>query len=88
MTENLLDMIDSSSAWRFPAKAKAQIQYQSGQLKRREQLGGDPIFTDSQIKSIKSSFSAKRFSGHDGWLMPDSVADQYRHFHFTTRESD
>jgi hypothetical protein len=63
MTESLRDIVDESSNWRISAKAKAQIQYQSGQLKRREQQGSDPVFTDSQIKAIKSSFSAGRFSG-------------------------
>jgi hypothetical protein len=68
MTENLRDIVDDASAWSLPAKAKAQIQYLSGLLKRREQQGSDPIFTDGQIKAIKSSFSANRFSGHAGWL--------------------
>jgi hypothetical protein len=68
MTENLRDITEDSSAWSLPSKAKAQIQYQSGLLKRREQHGSDPTFSDSQIKAIKSSFSANRFSGHAGWL--------------------
>ncbi len=68
MTENLRDAIDEGSPWKIPAKAKAHIQYQSGQLKRREQQGGDPVFTDTQIKTIKSTFSAGRFSGNSSWL--------------------
>jgi hypothetical protein len=68
MTENLRDMIDPSSKWKIASSAKAQIQVQSGQLTRREQQGGDPIFTDTQIKKIKSSFSAGRHSGQSGWL--------------------
>ena len=68
MTENLRDVIDEESIWKIPAKAKAQIQYQSGQLKRREQQGSDPVFNDTQIKAIKSTFSADRFSGNAGWL--------------------
>lgn len=68
MTENLRDVIEWDTRWRIPAKAKAQIQYQSGQLKRREQQGSDPVFNDTQIKSIKSSFSAGNFSGNAGWL--------------------
>lgn len=68
MTENLRDVIDERSIWKIPAKAKTQIQYQSGQLKRREQQGGDPVFNDTQIKTIKSTFSAENFSGNAGWL--------------------
>lgn len=68
MTEKLRDMIDEHSQWRITSKAKTQIQYQSGQLKRREQQGGDPIFTDTQVKTIKAAFSAGRFSGNTGWL--------------------
>ncbi|OFZ79827.1 MAG: hypothetical protein A2583_06025 [Bdellovibrionales bacterium RIFOXYD1_FULL_53_11] len=69
MTENLRDVIDESSAWKIPARAKAHIQYQSGLLKRREQQSGDPVFNDTQIKMIKSSFSAGNFSGNAGWLV-------------------
>lgn len=69
MTENLRDVVDENSLWKTPAKARAQIQYQSGILKRREQQGGDPVFNDTQIKSVKSAFSAGRHSGHDGWLL-------------------
>lgn len=69
MTENLRDLMDQNSAWKTSTKARAQIQYQSGILKRREQHGGDPVFNDTQIKSIKSAFSAGRHSGQDGWLL-------------------
>lgn len=68
MTEHLRDLVGELSRVRISAKAKAQIQYQSGQLKRREQQGGDPVFADNQIKAIKSTFSAGRFSGQSGWL--------------------
>jgi hypothetical protein len=68
MTENLRDMAEANSSWKLPAKARTQIQYQSGILKRREQQGGDPVFNDTQIKTIKSAFSAGRHSGHEGWL--------------------
>jgi hypothetical protein len=61
MTENLRDVIDENSRWKIPTKAKTQIQYQSGQLKRREQQGSDPVFNDSQLKAIKSTFSAGNF---------------------------
>lgn len=68
MTESLRDMVEENSKWKLPSKAKAQIQYQSGILKRREQQGSDPVFNDTQIKAIKSSFSAGRHSGHEGWI--------------------
>jgi hypothetical protein len=68
MTEKLRDAADENSRLRIPQRAKAQIHYQSGQLKRREQLGGDPVFNDTQVKAIKSAFSAGRFSGQMGWL--------------------
>jgi hypothetical protein len=69
MTERLRDAADEKSRLKIPARAKAQIQYQSGQLRRREQQGGDPVFNDTQVKAIKSAFSAGRFSGQAGWLM-------------------
>lgn len=69
MTERLRDAADENSKLKIPSRAKAQIQYQSGQLKRREQQGGDPVFNDTQVKSIKSAFSAGRFSGQAGWLV-------------------
>ena len=68
MTENLRDIVDEKLSWKPPAKARTQIQYQSGILKRREQQGGDPVFNDTQIKGIKSAFSAGRHSGHEGWI--------------------
>ncbi len=67
-TEYLRDAIDEHSHWRIPSRAKAQIQTQSGQLVRRQKQGGDPVFTDTQIKAIKSSFSAGQHSGQMGWL--------------------
>ena len=82
MTENLRDVIDEGSEWKIPAKAKTQIQYQSGQLKRREQQGGDPVFNDTQVKIIKSAFSAGNFSGNAGWLIlcEDFLADRLDEF--------
>lgn len=68
MTERLRDLADEHSGVKITASSKAQIQYQSGLLKRREQQGGDPVFNDTQLKSIKSAFSAGRFSGNVGWL--------------------
>jgi len=69
MTENLRDVVsDNRSGLRLSSASKTQIQYQSGQLKRREQQGSDPVFNDTQIKTIKSAFSAGRFSGNAGWL--------------------
>lgn len=68
MTENLRDITEPHSSWKLPNRAKTQIQYQSGILKRREQQGGDPVFNDTQIKNIKSAFSAGRHSGKEGWL--------------------
>jgi hypothetical protein len=69
MTENLRDLVsDHTSQLRLASASKTQIQYQSGQLKRREQQGSDPVFNDTQIKTIKSAFSAGKFSGNAGWL--------------------
>ena len=78
MTENLRDIVsDSSFPLRLSSASKTQIQYQSGQLKRREQQGSDPVFNDTQIKSIKSAFSAGKFSGNAGWLaLCDEFLDQ------------
>ena len=67
MTEKLRDLVEMPKI-KITARAKAQIQYQSGQLKRREERGGDAVFNDTQIKSIKSAFSAGRFSGQTGWI--------------------
>ncbi|MEW6058440.1 MAG: hypothetical protein AB1540_17705 [Bdellovibrionota bacterium] len=68
MTERLRDIVDGMGGLKIASKARTQIQYQSGQLKRREQQGGDPVFNDTQLKIIKSAFSAGRFSGNSGWL--------------------
>ncbi|MBI4925608.1 MAG: hypothetical protein HY843_06755 [Bdellovibrio sp.] len=68
MTEHLRDLLDSTTHCKISSSAKAQIQVQSGQLKRQEQQGGDPVFSDRQIKKIKSAFSAGMHSGHRGWL--------------------
>lgn len=68
MTEHLRDVADGVSPLKAPSQAKAQAQYQLGLLKRRTDQGSDPVFTDKQIKTIKSTFSAGRFSGHAGWL--------------------
>jgi hypothetical protein len=68
MTEGLRDITDEHSGVKITASAKAQTQYQSGLLKRREQQGGDPVLNDTQLKSIKSAFSAGRFSGNVGWI--------------------
>jgi hypothetical protein len=68
MTEHLRDMIDQHSSWKITTRAKTQIQYQSGQLKRREQQGSDAVFSDKQLKDVKAAFSAGRFSGNTGWL--------------------
>lgn len=69
MTENLRDALDPGSPWRISVHARAQVQYQSGQLRRREQQGGDPVFGDAQLKAIKKVFSAGPFSGHATWLV-------------------
>ncbi len=85
MTENLRDVIEDKSPLKIPAKAKAQIQYQSGQLKRREQQGGDPVFNDTQIKMIKSIFSAGKFSGNASWL---TLCDDFLEHQLDTAEKN
>jgi len=74
MTEHLRDIADGVSPLKVPSQAKAQVQYQLGLLKRRTEQGSDPVLNDKQIKTIKSTFSAGRHSGHAGWLsMCESV---------------
>ena len=68
MTEYLIDIINFGSTWNLPKTARAQIQSQLGQLRRNEKNGGDPVFSDRQIKKIKSSFSAGSHSGQQGWI--------------------
>jgi hypothetical protein len=68
MTEHLRDLLDANPGYKLSSVERAQIQVQSGQLKRQEQQGSDPVFSDRQIKKIKSAFSAGRHSGHQGWL--------------------
>lgn len=68
MTEQLRDMLESSSNWKVSSAVRAQVQVQSGQLKRSEQQSGDPVFSDRQLKKIKSAFSAGNHSGQLGWL--------------------
>ena len=68
MTENLRNMIAPNSKMKIPQKARTQIQSQLEQLTRSEKQGGDLVFSDRQIKKIKSSFSAGSHSGQTGWL--------------------
>lgn len=68
MTERLRGMLAEGSKWKISSVARAQIQSQSGQLTRTEQHGGDPVFSDRQLKKIKSAFSAGNHSGNAGWL--------------------
>lgn len=69
MTEHLVDLADVPRGLRIPQAAKTQIQYQHGLvLKRQRDHGSDPVYADSQIKKIKSVFSAGRHSGQSGWL--------------------
>ena len=68
MTERLRDMIVENSKWKISAAARAQIQSQSGQLTRSEKQGGDTVFSDRQLKKIKSAFSAGNHSGNSGLL--------------------
>lgn len=68
MTEHLRGSIESEAGWKISSASRAQIQVQSGQLKRSEQQGADPVFSDRQLKKIKSAFSAGNHSGHQGWM--------------------
>lgn len=67
MTETLRDAIHSSIL-RLSERSKAAIQSVSGRLSQRERRGGDPVFNDSDLKEIKSAFSAGQASGKTGWL--------------------
>ena len=68
MTEHLIDMVGPDSSWKISKAALAQIQSQLGQLRRSEKQGGDPVFSDRQLKKIKSAFSAGAHSGQQGWI--------------------
>lgn len=68
LTENLLDAVDAESPLEIPTTARAVIGSLKGMLKAGEAQGRDPIFNDTQIKKIKSEFSAGRHSGQAGWL--------------------
>ncbi len=69
MTENLLDSIDEHSNWKISTLARTQIQAQSGLVIRaKKNQGSDPVFSDRQLKKIKSAFSAGMHSGQVGWL--------------------
>lgn len=68
MTEVLRSAVQPGAAIRLTERAKAAIQTVSGRLSQRERRGGDPVFTDSDLKEIKRSFSAGSVSGRAGWL--------------------
>jgi hypothetical protein len=69
LTEALVDLLDQESKVRVPKAALEEIRKAYLSLKSRQARdGSDPIFNDSQIKQIKSEFSAGSNSGHMGWL--------------------
>ena len=45
VTEHLRDLLDAAPGYRLSSAERAQIQVQSGQLKRQEQQGSDPVFS-------------------------------------------
>jgi len=89
MTEHLIDMVTPESTWKISKAARAQIQSQIGQLRRSEKHGSDPVFSDRQIKKIKSAFSAGSHSGQQGWaysLTPPGVYIPQIHESATPKE--
>lgn len=69
LTESLLDLVHSHDKVQIPTEAKRSIQRAYATvMSRQKSQGSDPIFSDSQIKGIKSEFSAGSHSGHLGWL--------------------
>lgn len=69
LTETLLDLVDVHTKARIPKEAKLAIQRAyAAVMSRQKTRGSDPIFSDSQIKDIKSEFSTGSHSGHLSWL--------------------
>lgn len=69
LTETLIDLVDEHSKVKVPKAAVNEIRKSVASMKSKQARdGSDPIFNDSQIKSIKAEFSAGSHSGHIGWL--------------------
>jgi len=69
LTEVLLDLIDEHSKTKMPNAARSEIKTAYASIKSKQSRDGvDPIFNDTQLKKIKSEFSAGCHSGHLGWL--------------------
>ena len=68
MTESLIDLVDAHSKAKITKGAKAAIDSATGTLRANVIRAADPVFTDTQLKNIKRSFSAGQHSGHAGWL--------------------
>lgn len=68
-TEALIDLSDEQSKFKLSRTAKEEIRKAYASVKSKQaRNGSDPIFNDTQIKNIKSEFSAGNHSGHLGWL--------------------
>ena len=68
MTESLIDLADPHSKVKIPKAGKSAIDVATGSMRANAKRGGDPVFTDTQLKNIKRAFSAGPHSGHIGWL--------------------
>ena len=69
LTEVLLDLIDEHSKTKIPNAARSEIKTAYASVKSKQARDGiDPIFNDTQLKKIKSEFSAGCHSDHLGWL--------------------
>jgi hypothetical protein len=68
MTESLIDLADPHSEIKIHKAGKAAINVATGSMRANAKRGGDPVFTDTQLKNIKRSFSAGPHSGYAGWL--------------------
>lgn len=68
MTEALIDMADPHSKVRLTRAARAAIHSATATMRAAVKRGSDPVFSDTQLKSIKRAFSAGEHSGSWGWL--------------------
>lgn len=68
MTEYLRDATSEHSNVKFSKRERAVVQSVSGRMSQRHRRGGDPVFSDSDLKEIKKAFSAEEHSGLIGWI--------------------
>ncbi|OFZ20361.1 MAG: hypothetical protein A2Z20_12635 [Bdellovibrionales bacterium RBG_16_40_8] len=56
MTEGLIDLVDAHSEVKITRAAKAAIDSATGSMRAKVARGSDPVFTDTQLKTLSAHF--------------------------------